>query len=186
MILDLEIRGQTWRDAFISKSLVSIYIIETCIWCQRLLNQFDGFREIYINVATSHFDLEFQGRGHNIDIIIFVWILWHRYSNKYNCGQRKKVSRIEILNWMFCDLFYSNFEGQEMKSHFLKFLDYDLVNADTKQKFLWYWSIYSILQHSQYVQCEWMNELILHCDTATEGCVSNDFFRHSLDDSPAS
>ena len=31
----------------------------------------------------------------------------------------------------------------------------------------------------------WMNELILHCDTATEGCVSNDFFRHSLDDSPA-
>ena len=30
-----------------------------------------------------------------------------------------------------------------------------------------------------------MNELILHCDTATEGCVSNDFFRHSLDDSPA-
>ena len=28
--------------------------------------------------------------------------------------------------------------------------------------------------------------LILHCDTATEGCVSNDFFRHSLDDSPAS
>ena len=29
-----------------------------------------------------------------------------------------------------------------------------------------------------------MNELILHCDTATEGCVSNDFFRHSLDDSP--
>ena len=32
---------------------------------------------------------------------------------------------------------------------------------------------------------EWMNELILHCDTATEGCVSNDFFRHSLDNSPA-
>ena len=32
---------------------------------------------------------------------------------------------------------------------------------------------------------EWMNELILHCDSATEGCVSNDFFRHSLDDSPA-
>ena len=31
-----------------------------------------------------------------------------------------------------------------------------------------------------------MNELILHCDTATEGCVLNDFFRHSLDDSPAS
>ena len=30
------------------------------------------------------------------------------------------------------------------------------------------------------------DELILHCDTATEGCVSNDFFRHSLDDSPAS
>ena len=30
-----------------------------------------------------------------------------------------------------------------------------------------------------------MNELILHCDTATEGCVSNDFFRHSLDDSLA-
>ena len=29
-------------------------------------------------------------------------------------------------------------------------------------------------------------ELKLHCDTATEGCVSNDFFRHSLDDSPAS
>ena len=29
-------------------------------------------------------------------------------------------------------------------------------------------------------------ELILHCDTVTEGCVSNDFFRHSLDDSPAS
>ena len=29
-------------------------------------------------------------------------------------------------------------------------------------------------------------ELILHCDTATEGCVSNDSFRHSLDDSPAS
>ena len=29
------------------------------------------------------------------------------------------------------------------------------------------------------------DELILHCDTATEGCVSNDFFRHSLDDSPA-
>ena len=29
-------------------------------------------------------------------------------------------------------------------------------------------------------------ELILHCDTATEGCVLNDFFRHSLDDSPAS
>ena len=27
-----------------------------------------------------------------------------------------------------------------------------------------------------------MNELILHCDTTTEGCVSNDFFRHSLDD----
>ena len=26
-------------------------------------------------------------------------------------------------------------------------------------------------------------ELKLHCDTATEGCVSNDFFRHSLDDS---
>ena len=34
---------------------------------------------------------------------------------------------------------------------------------------------------------EWNGmELILHCDTATEGCVSNDFFRHSLDDSPAS
>ena len=31
-----------------------------------------------------------------------------------------------------------------------------------------------------------MNELILHCYTATEGCVSIDFFRHSLDDSPAS
>ena len=30
-----------------------------------------------------------------------------------------------------------------------------------------------------------MDELILHCDTATEGCVSNDFFRHSIDDSPA-
>ena len=29
-------------------------------------------------------------------------------------------------------------------------------------------------------------EPILHCDTATEGCVSNDFFWHSLDDSPAS
>ena len=28
-----------------------------------------------------------------------------------------------------------------------------------------------------------MNELILHCVTATEGCVSNDFFRHSLDGS---
>ena len=32
---------------------------------------------------------------------------------------------------------------------------------------------------------ERMNEQILHCDTATEGYVSNDFFRHSLDDSPA-
>ena len=30
------------------------------------------------------------------------------------------------------------------------------------------------------------DELILHCDTANEGCVSNDFFRHSLDDSSAS
>ena len=30
-----------------------------------------------------------------------------------------------------------------------------------------------------------MNEPILHCDTATEGWVSNDFFRHSLDDSQA-
>ena len=28
-------------------------------------------------------------------------------------------------------------------------------------------------------------ELILHCDAATEECVSNAFFRHSLDDSPA-
>ena len=26
----------------------------------------------------------------------------------------------------------------------------------------------------------------LRYSTATEGCVSNDFFRHSLDDSPAS
>ena len=30
------------------------------------------------------------------------------------------------------------------------------------------------------------DEVILHCDTATEGCVSNDFFWHSLDDSPTS
>ena len=30
------------------------------------------------------------------------------------------------------------------------------------------------------------DELILHCDIATEGCVSNYFFRHLLDDSPAS
>ena len=30
---------------------------------------------------------------------------------------------------------------------------------------------------------DWLIELILHCDTATEECVSNDFFRHSLDDS---
>ena len=29
-------------------------------------------------------------------------------------------------------------------------------------------------------------ELTLHCDAATEGCVSNDLFRHSLDDSLAS
>ena len=29
------------------------------------------------------------------------------------------------------------------------------------------------------------DELILHCDTASEECVSNDFFRHLLDDSPA-
>ena len=33
---------------------------------------------------------------------------------------------------------------------------------------------------------DWLIELILHRDTATEGCVSNDFFWHSLDDSPAS
>ena len=26
-----------------------------------------------------------------------------------------------------------------------------------------------------------MNELILHCDTTTEGCVSNDFFGHSME-----
>ena len=32
----------------------------------------------------------------------------------------------------------------------------------------------------------WLIELILHCATATEGYVSNDLFRHSLDDSTAS
>ena len=38
----------------------------------------------------------------------------------------------------------------------------------------------------RYISSSRRVELILHCDTATEGCVSNDFFRHSLDDSPAS
>ena len=32
------------------------------------------------------------------------------------------------------------------------------------------------------VEIDWLIELIIYCDTATEGCVSNDFFRHSLDD----
>ena len=35
------------------------------------------------------------------------------------------------------------------------------------------------------VLIDWLIELILHCDTATEGCVLNDFFRYWLDDSPA-
>ena len=38
----------------------------------------------------------------------------------------------------------------------------------------------------KYIDIDIDIELILHCDTATEGCVSKDFFRHSLDDSPAS
>ena len=48
-----------------------------------------------------------------------------------------------------------------------------------------------VMHRSQWWMNEWMNEWTdsdtsLRYSTTTEGCVSNDFFRHSLDDSPAS
>ena len=51
---------------------------------------------------------------------------------------------------------------------------------------LWYiFKRYIHKIYSKVLKSLWMNEPILHCDTATEGCVSNYFFRHSLDYSPA-
>ena len=51
-------------------------------------------------------------------------------------------------------------------------------------------SVYNGCLHKGFLNREsssdWLIELILHFDTATEGCVSNDFSRHLLDDSTAS
>ena len=64
---DLKIQGQTWRNAFNMISLV-VHVIETCVWCPRLLNGCQGIHKnrshlfIYllkfIMVVTLTFDLE--------------------------------------------------------------------------------------------------------------------------------
>ena len=83
------------------------------------------------------------------------------------------IGLMNHFNW------FSNQMEIKRDMHWIDFL----LGLNTGPYNIWHGQLSA---HGKYTGMnEWMNEPILHCDTATEGCVSIDFFRHSLDDSPA-
>ena len=68
------IQGQTWRNAFTMISLV-IHVIETCVWCPRLLNGCQGIQRNRSNGG----DLDCWPWNSRSNMTHSIWYLWWYY-----------------------------------------------------------------------------------------------------------